>query len=129
MTLTALRARCSRGVARPRDRTEEEEMEDDLEGCGPPELDPADEAPCTVLFAFRVYHGGAAPGSVHVTPLFWTIAYPYRAPLCGKCVALHPSLHPCGCAPEITIEGVDAELTEIGGRDPLRHRRSHASPL
>ena len=29
----------------------------------------------------------------------------------------------------LKLEGVDAELTEIGGRDPLRHRRSRASPL
>ena len=27
------------------------------------------------------------------------------------------------------VEGVDAELTEIEGRDPPRHRRSRASPL
>ena len=31
--------------------------------------------------------------------------------------------------PRSGVEGVDAELTEIGGRDPLRHRRSRASPL
>ena len=29
----------------------------------------------------------------------------------------------------VHVEGVDAELTEIGGRDPPRHRRSRASPL
>ena len=28
-----------------------------------------------------------------------------------------------------SIKGVDAGLTEIEGRDPLRHRRSRASPL
>ena len=27
------------------------------------------------------------------------------------------------------VRGKDRELTEIGGRDPLRHRRSRASPL
>ena len=35
-----------------------------------------------------------------------------------------PSPVPCR-----TLKGVDAGLTEIEGRDPLRHRRSRASPL
>ena len=29
----------------------------------------------------------------------------------------------------LRVKGVDTGLTEIGGRDPLRHRRSRASPL
>ena len=38
---------------------------------------------------------GAAPGSIHVTPLFWTIAYPYRAPrslwqVCGSSQSTSP---------------------------------------
>ena len=38
---------------------------------------------------------GAAPGSIHVTPLFWTVAYPYRAPrslwqVCGSSQSTSP---------------------------------------
>ena len=56
----------------------------------------------------------AAPADVGgATRLMCTHAFDVQAP--------HRKAH--------RIKGKDRELTEIGGRDPLRHRRSRASPV